>query len=130
MTMQNNIDFGRRRFWRNMHEPEFQAFTYEIDEQRPVLVPITISANHSQRRPNRFEIESNRRFANVAQVPDLVRLARKLQNLWRQLVMRVCENKNSNHQHLRKAGTQQWKARFGIFPAFLLSSAILHRAIQ
>jgi poly(A) polymerase Pap1 len=62
-------------------------------------------------------------------MPNLVRIARKIDNLLRQFVMRVREHKNSNHQYLRKAGTQEWKDHFGILPAFLLSSAILHRVI-
>jgi hypothetical protein len=62
-------------------------------------------------------------------VPDLVRLGRKVGNLLRQFVMRVSQNKNPKHQYLKKAGTQEWKDRFGILPAFLLSAAILSRVI-
>lgn len=83
MTMQHNIDTIRRIFRRNVHEPKLQTFSLKIDNQRPVLVPIAISAHNRERRADRFEVERDRRLANVAQMPDLVRLARKIDNLWR-----------------------------------------------
>ena len=129
MTMQNNIDIVRRSFRWNVNKPKLQTFALKVDNQRPVLVPIAIAADNGQRRTDRFKVERDRRLANVAQVPNLVRLARKIEDLLRQLVMRIRQDENPKHQYLRKAGTQEWKDRFGILPAFLLSSAILSRVI-
>jgi hypothetical protein len=129
MTMQDNIDIIWGNFRRNVHQPKLQTLARKIGNQRPVLVPIAIAAHNRERRSDSFEIERDRWFANIAQMPDLVRFARKIDNLLRQLVVRVCQHKNSKHQYLRKAGTQEWKDGFGIFPAFLLSSAILNRVI-
>jgi hypothetical protein len=129
MTMQHNIDIVRRSFRWNVHEPKLPTFTHKIDNQRPILVPIAISAHHRERWTDRFQLERDRRFANIAQMPNLICLPRKIDNLLRQLVVRVCQHKNPKHQCLRKAGTQEWKDRFGILPAFLLSSAILSRVI-
>lgn len=129
MTMQNNIDIVRRNFRWNVDETKLQTFALKVDNQRPVLVPVAIAAHNSQRRTDRFEIERDRRFTNIAQMPNLIRLARKIDNLLRQFVMRVRQNENPKHQYLRKAGTQEWKDSFGILPAFLLSSAILSRVI-
>ena len=129
MTMQDNIDIVRRSFRWNVNKPKLQTFALEIDNQRPVLIPIAIAADNGQRRTDRFKVERDRRLANVAQVPNLVRLARKIEDLLRQLVMRIRQDENPKHQYLRKAGTQEWKDRFGILPAFLLSSAILSRVI-
>ena len=89
MTMQHNIDTIRRTFRRNVHEPKFQSFSLKIDNQRPVLVPIAISAHNRKRRADRFQVERDCRLAHIAQMPDLVRLARTIDNLWRQLVMGV-----------------------------------------
>lgn len=110
MTMQNNIDIVWRNFRRNMDQPELQPGAFKIDNERPIRVPIAIAAHHRERRTDLFEVAGNCRLANISQVPDLIRLARKLDNLWRQFVMRVREHKNSKHQYLRKAGTPETKA--------------------
>ena len=94
MTMQNNIDIVRRNFRRNMLQPELQTFAPEVGNQRPVLVPIAIPPHDRQRRADCFEIEGDRGFANIAQVPDLIRVARKVENLLRQLIMGISENED------------------------------------
>ena len=94
MTMQNNIDIIGRDFRRNMHQPEFQTSARKIDNQRPVLIPIAIASHNRERRNNCFEVERDCRLANIAQVPDLVRTARKIDNLLRQFVVRIGQNKN------------------------------------
>jgi len=129
MTMQHDINIIWRSFRRDVDEPKLQTFTLKIDNQRPILIPIAIAAHYRQRRTDRFEIERDRRLANITQMPHLVGLARKFDNLRRQFVMSIRQNENPKHQYLRKAGTQEWKDRFGILPAFLRSSAILSRVI-
>lgn len=108
MTMQDNIDIVRRNIRRNVHEAKLQAFALEIDNQWPILVPIAVPAHDRERRTDRFQVERDRRLANVAQMPDLVRLARKIDDLWRQLVMRIRQNEylhstrvshNEHHGH-------------------------------
>jgi hypothetical protein len=89
MTMQNNIDIIRRIFRRNMNEPELQTFAGKIDNQGPVGVPIAIAAHHGQRRTDRFQVQRDRRFANITQMPNLIRIPRKIDDLLRQLVMSV-----------------------------------------
>ena len=101
--MQHNIDIVRRIFRRNMHEPKFQSLACKIDNERPVFVPIAIPAHNRQRRADRFQVERDRRFAHIAKMPDLIRLARKIDNLWRQLVMRVRDNQNAQSIHVRTA---------------------------
>lgn len=103
MTMQNNIDTIRQIFWRNVDQPKLQALALEIDNKRPVFIPIAIPANNGQRRTYGLEIERDCRLAHVTQMPDLVRLARKIDNLRRQLVMRVRDNQNAQSIHVRTA---------------------------
>lgn len=101
MTMQNNIDTIRRNFRWNMHQPELQTSALEINHQRPVFVPIAVTTDNTQGRSNRFEIERDRRFANVAEMPNLVGLAGKVDNFRRQLVMRVRQNKYTQRLHIK-----------------------------
>ena len=103
MTMQDNTDIVRRNFRRNMHQPKFQTFPNEIDNQRPVGVPITVPAHDRQRRTDRFQIERDRRLANIAKVPNLARFSRKIDNLLRQFVMSVSNDQNAQRIHFRTA---------------------------
>ena len=115
MTMQNNIDIIGWNIRRNMLQPKFQSITLKIDNQGPVFVPITVPAHNRDRRPKRLQITRNGRLADVAEMPDLIRLAREIENFLRQLVMRVGESKNSKnagHLSLNKAGTREGKNHF------------------
>lgn len=94
--MQHNIDIVRRIFRRNVDEPKSQTLADEIDYQRPVFVPIAISANHGQGRPDCFEIERDGRFANVAEMPDLVGCRGEIENCLRKFVVSISEDENSH----------------------------------
>ena len=123
MTMQDNIDIIGRNIRRNMFEPKFQTFPLKIGNQRPFRIAVAISADNRDRRTDRAQFVQNAFRANITQMPDLVRVAGKIDNFLRQLVMRVRNNENSKHQYLKKAGTQEGKGHFQIsiswVPAFL-----------
>ena len=115
MTMQDNIDIiGRDIRW-NMFQPKSQTLSRKIDNQRPLGITVAISAHDHDRGTDGAQFIQNDFRANIAQMPNLVRIARKIDNLLRQLVMRVGENKNSknaSHLSLKKAGTQEGKNHF------------------
>ena len=94
MTMQNNIDIVRRNVRWNMLQPKLQSIALQIDNQRPVGVPVAIPAHHGQRQPDRFEIISDRGFTYIPQMPDFVSVPSEVENCLRQLVMRVCQDEN------------------------------------
>lgn len=121
MTMQHNIDIVGRNFGRNMDQPKLQPLAPKIDLQRPVLIPIAIPAHHCERRTDRFQIERDRRLANIAQMPDLIRLARKIDNLLRQFVMRVGQNKNLHSANSRTTNTTGPKVATFIFVVTLVA---------
>ena len=94
MTVQNNIHIVRRNFRWNVDEPELQTLSPKIKDQRPVRVPITIPAHDYQRRTNRLQVVGDCRLANVAQVPNLIRLVGKIHDhLW-QLIVSIGQNEN------------------------------------
>jgi hypothetical protein len=99
MTMQYDIDITGRNFRRNVLQSKLQTIAGEIDNQWPVGVPIAISAHDRKRRPNSAEIVRDRRLTHIAQVPNLIRLAREIGNWLRQFVMRVRDNKYSQRLH-------------------------------
>ena len=115
MTVQDNIDIIRRNIRRNMLQPKFQSITLKIDNQGPFRIPIAIPAHHSDSRADCAQVIQDRRLADVAQMPDLVRIRREIENFLWQLVMGVGENensKNTSHLSLNKAGTQEGKNHF------------------
>jgi len=93
--MQNNIDIIGRNIGRNMLQPKLQPIAGKIDNQRPLRVPIAVAADDSQPRTDRTQIVGDRWLAHVAQMPNLIRVARKIENLLRQFVMRVREHEDA-----------------------------------
>ncbi len=113
--MQNDIDIIGRNIRRNMLQPKFQSITLKIDNEGPFRIPIAIPAHHSDSRADCAQVIQDSWLADVAQMPDLVRIRREIENFLRQLVMRVGENKNSkntSHLSLNKAGTPEGKNHF------------------
>lgn len=101
MTMQNNIDIPgpRKRSglrWK-MLEPEAFLAADKIDNQRPIKIAVAISAHHGDARGNGAQFIQNSLRANVAQMPNLVRARSKMDNCWRQFVMRIGENEYAEH---------------------------------
>ena len=84
-------------------QTKLQTFAREIDNQRPIRVPIAIPAHDRERRTDRLQVIGDRRLADIAKVPDFVGIARKIDNLVRKLVMSVGQDENPKHQSLRKA---------------------------
>lgn len=105
MTMQHNIDIIGRSFGRNVHEPKLQTFALNIDNQRPVFIPIAISAHNRERWTDRFQIERDRRFAHVAQMPNLIRLACEIDHLRRQFVVSVRQHEDLHSTESRMTDT-------------------------
>jgi hypothetical protein len=118
MTMQNNINIVRRNIRRDVLQSKLQTFPREVDNQRPIRVPIAIPAHNGERRTDRLQIIADRRLANIAQMPDFIRACRQIKNrLWK-FVMRIGQHKNPDHGSLRKARTQEKKQNL---KPFLLS---------
>src|SRR5205823_5773171 len=115
MTMQNNIDIVRRNIGRNMHEPKLQSLSRKIDNQRPIRVPVAIATDHSQPPADIAQVGCDRRFTDVAQMPNLIRLARQIDNLLRQFVMSVGQDENVHSTNSRTTNTTGTKAATSIF---------------
>jgi hypothetical protein len=115
MTMQHNIDIVRRSFRWNVHEPKLPTFTHKIDNQRPILVPIAIAPHNRQRRTDRFQVQRDRRLANITQMPNLIGLARKIDNLLRQFVVGVRQDEDLHSTEFRTTDTTGTKIAISQF---------------
>lgn len=94
MPVQHNIDIGGRFLWRNMLQAKFQSASRQIDNQPPLRIRIAISPNECDFRTDRAQLIQDSFRADVAQMPDLIRLPRKIDNYLRQFVVRVGEDEN------------------------------------
>ena len=94
--MQNNIDIMGRNIRRNMFQPKSQTAANKIDNQRPLGITVAVSSHDRDWRADRANLIQNYFRANVTQMPDLISLARKIDNFLRQLVMSVRNNENSH----------------------------------
>ena len=97
MTMQNNINFLGRPLRRKVPEPETFLAADKIDNQRPIKIAVAISAHDGDARSNGTQLIQNSLRANIAQMPNLVRARSKIDNGWRQFVMRIGENEYAEH---------------------------------
>ena len=101
VTMQNNIDILRRTLGWNVLKPNFLSGAHKIDNQRPIEVTVAISANDSHRRTDRAQLIENPFRANIAKMPNFIRISRQYRQFLRKLVMRVRQDKD-RHRHLRR----------------------------
>jgi len=115
MTMQNNIDILGRPRRRNMLEPETFLATDKIDNQRPIEIAVAISAHDGDARRNGAQFVQDSLRANIAQMPNLVRARSKIDNSWRQFVVRI--GKNEYAEHFRWSnGAVQTLTQYSITP--------------
>lgn len=94
MAVQEKIDIIRRLLRRNMLQTNLQSAPNKIDNQGPLIIAIAVSARHYYRYTNRAQFVQNAFRADIAKVPNLIGISRKVDDILRQLVMRVCENKD------------------------------------
>src|SRR5437016_14198238 len=98
VPMQEHVDIFRRVLRRNVHEPEADPVSFQIDNERPFKIAVAISAYDCYRRTDGLQRLQNTRRANIAEMPDFIRAAGKRLNIRRQMIMRVRQNKNANWQ--------------------------------
>jgi hypothetical protein len=94
MTMQNNIDIFRRTVWRNMLQPKSQSAPDKIDHERPIEIGVAVAAHDHDRRADRAQFIENCFRANVAKMPDFIRIRCQIDNGLGQFVVGVCKDED------------------------------------
>ena len=77
-----------------MLQTKLFAFANKIDNQRPIEIAVAISAHDRDLRTDRTERIKNSLRANIAKMPDLIRILRQDRRVRRQTIVRVGEDKN------------------------------------
>jgi hypothetical protein len=103
VTMQNNIDIVGRHIRWNMFQPKSQALSLKIDNQRPLGIAVAISAHNRDRRADRAQFIQNDFLTHIAEMPNLIRVARKIDNFLRQLVMSIGYDQDAQCIHFGTA---------------------------
>ncbi len=80
VTMQEDVHLLWRPVRRNMHKPEPQCAPDDVLRERPLQMAVAISADHEHGRTDSAQGFEEIRRANVAEVPDFIRVARELEN--------------------------------------------------
>ena len=70
--MQDNIDIFRRSLRRNMLQTKSQTAAHKIDNHRPVMVAVAISAYDHDGRTDLLDRFQDGRRTNVTQMPDFI----------------------------------------------------------
>ena len=74
VPVQDKINVIWQMIGRYMLETEFQSVSRKIDNQWPFVIAVAISSHDSDSRPNRAELVDNGLHANIAKMPDFVRI--------------------------------------------------------
>jgi hypothetical protein len=115
VAMQNNINILGRSLRRNVLESDTFLAADKIDHQRPLKIAVAISAHDGDARGNGTQFIQNSLRANIAQMPNLVRARSKIDNSWRQFVVRI--GKNEYAEHFRWSnGAVQTLTQYSITP--------------
>jgi len=112
VTVQDNtgvIPRKRSGLWRDVLQPKFQSAADKIDNQRPLIIAVAISAHDRDWRTNRAQLVENSFRAKITKVPDLIRAFRQRFNHRRKFVM--CVSKNENFHHAQVVGSRMRRGR-------------------
>ena len=93
--MQDKINGIWQMVRRYMLETEFQSVSRKIDNERPIKITIAIAPHHGYARPNPAELIENGLRANIAQVPDFVSVLGDFADPFRQTIVGVGQNENT-----------------------------------
>jgi hypothetical protein len=100
MTVQNHINiFPRKRsgLRRNVHKTKANASARKIDNERPIRIAVAISAHHCHREPNGAQFIQNPFRANIAEMPNFIRVSRQDQDFLGQTIVCIGQNKDFSH---------------------------------
>jgi len=95
VPVQDKINVIWQMIRRYVLETEFQSASRKIDNERPIKVTIAIAPHHGYATPNRAELVENGLRANIAQVPDFISVLGDFANRFRQTIVGVGENENT-----------------------------------
>ena len=98
VTVQDNTDiFPRKRsgLRRNVHKAKANASAHKIDNQRPLRIAVAISAHNCHRRTNRAKFIQDAFRANIAEMPNLIRVSHQDRDFLGQTIVCIGQNKNA-----------------------------------
>ena len=101
VTVQDNIDIFRRTLRRKVRKAKANASAHKIDNQRPVRIAVAISAHNRHLRTNRPKFIQDAFRANIAEMPNLMRVLRQDRDFLGQTI--VCIGKNKNLRHVERS---------------------------
>ena len=80
-----------------MLEMDTEACDLEIKHQRPGEMAVAIPSHHTHGRPELPDFRQDVRLADIAEMPDFIRLGDRLAHMRRKPIVRVGNNSNAHH---------------------------------
>ena len=94
VPVQDHVHVFWRAFRRNVDELKTHAVPFQVNCQRPIEIAVAIAADDGDGRPKCLDCLKNGRRANVAEMPDLIRVGRERLDVRRQFIVSVGENED------------------------------------
>lgn len=94
MSVQKNIDIGRRLIGRNVLKTEFQSAAHKIDDQRPLEIVVAITAHERHAGSDFSELVENRFGTHISKMPDFICASGEFLHPLRQAIVRVRQDEN------------------------------------
>ena len=74
MPVQDHIDILGRPFRWNVNQAKPEAVSVQVDRKGPIGIAVTISPHDGDGRSERLDCLENSRVANIAEMPNFVRI--------------------------------------------------------
>ena len=102
VTVQHNIDIVRRSLRRNVLQTKLLSAAGKIDNQRPLVIAVAISAHNRHRRTNRAQLIQNAFRANIAEMPNLIRVLRQDRQFLRETCYAYRREQKTRVSHFKR----------------------------
>ena len=77
-----------------MGEAKADAVSFQIYDQRPLEIAVTVAAHQRHRRSDVFQVQEQTGRADIAEMPDFVCAFRQRRKVVGEMIVRIGENKN------------------------------------
>jgi hypothetical protein len=89
VAVQQHVHIGRHTIGRNVHQSKPHAVSFQVDHQRPFRIAVAISADDRHRQPDVLDRIQDARVADIAKMPDFIRVFRQCLDVRRQMIVGV-----------------------------------------
>ncbi len=102
VPMQHHLHSSRSHRRRNVRQEKSLPRPTEFQRLRPTRIGIVVAEHYMHRLPKLLHLYQSHRAAHIAEVPNLIRPGQQPSQLVRQLVVSICNDRNTHARNLRR----------------------------